>query len=229
MSYRSAMRILDLFSGAGGAAAGYARVWPAAEIVGVDIVPQPNYPFTFIEADAMEFPLDGFDFIHASPPCHDHTQVARPTHNRTGATHGTGWMLEAIVGRLRANGVPWVVENVDRAPMPPAASQVRLCGSSFGLDLHRHRWFISDCSLTPIACDHSWQTPRFQSLKNVNRKRGKLARVVGVHGRCQYPGERELRKRAMQIDWMSDYELTQAIPPAFTEHIGRSLDWSLDF
>ena len=125
-------------------------------------------------------------------------------------------------------GLPFVIENVIGAPLENA---IMLCGSSFGLDVRRHRLF--ECSFPVLAppCAHYWQTPRFISL---DRRRGpksavpvhgssRLAGVVGVHGHINYAGEQELRKEAMGIDWMSPYELTQAIPPAYTEHIGQYL------
>ena len=108
-------RLLDLFSGAGGAAVGYARA--GFEVVGVDNRPQPHYPYEFHQADAMTFPLDGFDAIHASPPCQDHSDLS----SRVGK-HGTGWMLDATRDRLTAHGAPYVIENVDSADPCPARS-----------------------------------------------------------------------------------------------------------
>lgn len=214
------MRILDLCCGAGGAAMGYHRVFPDAEIVGVDVVEQPNYPFTFVRADAMTFDLDGFDFIHASPPCHDHSTVTGRSRKAKGAL-GTGWMLEATAARLDASGVPWVIENVEAAKMPAAgADAFRLCGSSFDLDVRRHRRFISSFVVLAPPCSHGWQTPRFRSLDSSKVAKGVLASVVGVHGHLNYAGEFPIRCAAMGIDWMTNAELTQAIPPAYTEHIG---------
>ncbi len=112
-------RLLDLFCGAGGAAEGYCRAGFA--VTGVDISSQPRYPFTFIQADAMTFPLDGFDAVHASPPCQDHSAT-----RDFGGDHGTGWMLTATRDRLAASGLPWVIENVRGAPM---ASQPDLFGA----------------------------------------------------------------------------------------------------
>lgn len=227
-------RLLDLFCGAGGASMGY---WLAGfDVVGVDIEPQPHYPFEFIQADALDFVdwihaacsptcRDGYHAIHASPPCHDHSTVTGKDRKRNGYK-GTGWVLGATIDRLRASGLPWVVENVEAAVMPDP--KIRLCGSSFGLDLRRHRWFASNLDLPPLPCDHSWQTPRFRSLAIANVRAGKLASVVGVHGHCNYAGEGEIRERAMRINWMTQEELTQAIPPAYTEYIGRQLKQSLD-
>ncbi len=201
--------LLDLFCGAGGAAVGYHRA--GFEIVGVDIEPQPHYPFEFHQADALEYPLDGFDVIHASPPCQDHSML-----KNSAGEHGTGWMLEATINRLRHHGRPFVIENVVGAVLPTA---IELCGSSFGLgaagfDLSRHRRF--ECSFPIMAppCGH---------------RRGKTLGVYGHGtnswhrlklGRCIREAE---KRQAMGIDWMTRGELSQAIPPAYTEYIGRQL------
>ena len=212
-------RLLDLFCGAGGAAMGYHRA--GFDVVGVDINPQPRYPFEFHQGDAMTWPLDGFGAIHASPPCHDHSTVTG--HNRKAkGEKGTGWMLAATVDRLVGNGTPWVVENVDTADMPVSVYVIRLCGSSFGLDVRRHRRFATNIPILAPPCAHHWQTPRFRSLDS-RRPVDSLASVVGVHGHLNYPGEAELRNAAMGIDWMNTAELAQAIPPAYTEYLGRQL------
>lgn len=220
------MRILDLFCGAGGAAMGYHRAFPHAEIVGVDINPQPRYPFTFVRGDAMTFPLDGFDLIHASPPCHDHS-TATGTHRKVAGPHGTGWMLSATLDRLSGQRAAWVVENVEGARVEEWPGFFRLCGSSFLLDLRRHRKFWASFDVSAPKCAHGWQTPRFRSLRNDMRKRGQLSPVVGVHGSTQYVGDFDERCRAMQITWMTNAELTQSIPPAYTEFIGNEFKRSM--
>ena len=110
-------RLLDLFCGAGGAAMGYHRA--GFEVVGVDIAPQPHYPFKFLEGDALDTlrwwmtsSIHDFDAIHASPPCHDHSTLS--------ALHGkdkTGALLGATRSLLEQTGLPWVIENVPGAPM----------------------------------------------------------------------------------------------------------------
>ena len=126
-------RLLDLFCGAGGCSMGYHRA--GFDVTGVDIRQMSRYPFEFHKADALEFPLDGFDAIHASPPCQDHSV----TQNFTTRRHGSGWMLAATRERLEASGLPWVIENVPGAPMRP---DFKLCGCMFGLKrLKRERWF----------------------------------------------------------------------------------------
>lgn len=209
------MRILDLFCGAGGAAMGYALA--GHEVVGVDINPQPRYPFEFHQADALLYPLEGFDVIHASPPCHRYSTVGKQSALKLGTIYPD--LVPATRDRLRASGVRWIIENVVGAPL---INPIMLCGSSFGLDLKRHRLFETGrFRLIPPSCNHGWQTPRFRSLDK--RRAGKLSRVVGVHGHINYSGERELRERAMQITWMNPHELTQAIPPAYTHWIGKQL------
>ena len=121
---------------------------------------------------------------------------------------------------LKTRGLPFVIENVPGAPLHDAK---RLCGSSFGLDVRRHRLFETNWALEVPPCDHAWQTPRFRSLNAKQAKAGKLACVVGVHGNCNYAGEGELRKKAMGIEWMTQKELAQALPPAYTHHIGLQL------
>lgn len=206
-------RLLDLFCKAGGAAMGYHRA--GFEVVGVDIRPQPRYPFEFHQADALTFPLDGFDAIHASPPCQGYsTQTAdRFRHQR---------LIPQVRAHLQASGLPYVIENVEGARLE-LHNPIRLCGSSFRLDLRRHRYFESNVALLAPPCDHSWQTPRFRSLDMSMVRRGRLATVVGVHGHINYPGEFALRCQAMGIDWMTNEELVEAIPPAYTEYLGRQL------
>ena len=197
------MRALDLFCGAGGASVGLHRA--GFEVTGVDIEPQPNYPFRFIQADALEFPVEGFDFVWASPPCQAFTAYKRrkahvkPREN-----------LIPLVREMLAH-FPHVIENVPGAPLE---KPFMLCGSSFGLDVRRHRIFEANFPVASPACDHSWQTPRFPPATNRNN----LRRTVEV-GVWRIP--LETQRRAMGIDWMERRELTQAIPPAYSEFIGR--------
>ena len=213
-------RLLDLFCGAGGAAMGYHRA--GFEVVGIDIEPQPNYPFEFQQVDALEVlalfaRFRGFSFraVHASPPCQGYS-----TQTTDQSKHAR--LIEPVRDLLRASGLPYVIENVEGA-RKHMIDPVRLCGSSFGLDLRRHRYFETNWPLEPKPCDHSWQTPRFRSLDMSMVRKGRLASVVGVHGHINYEGEFPLRCKAMGIDWMTNEELVEAIPPAYTEHIGRQL------
>jgi DNA (cytosine-5)-methyltransferase 1 len=199
------VRLLDLFCGAGGAAMGYHR--SGFEVVGVDVVPQPRYPFEFHQADALTFPLDGYDAIHASPPCQQFT-----AYRRRGAGVGDGYpdLIAPVRERLQAWGGPYVIENIPGAPLE---QPFMLCGSSFGLDVRRHRLFESNVWIWSRGCEHHWQTPRFPPASN----RTNLRRTVEV-GVYRIP--LDVQRRAMGIDWMTLDELSEAIPPAYTEFIG---------
>jgi DNA (cytosine-5)-methyltransferase 1 len=211
------MMILDLFCGAGGAAMGYHRA--GFSVIGVDLHPQKNYPFAFVQMDVFDYlacaDLNEFDAIHASPPCQ---ALSTQTADKSKHVNLIPQTREALV----ASGLPYVIENVEGAGKE-MRDPARLCGSSFGLDVRRHRLFETNWNLVAPPCDHSWQTPRFRSLSIKNFRKGKLATVVGVHGHLNYPGEQAIRERAMQIDWMTVAELAQSIPPAYTEFIGRQL------
>lgn len=206
-------RLLDLFCGAGGAAVGYHRA--GFDVVGVDIAPQPNYPFTMYDHDAFTFPLDSFDVVHASPPC----QFATAYRRRTGVAPEAVNLIPDVRELLLAWGGPYVIENVEQAG-PWLHNPIRLCGSSFGLDVRRHRLFESNLSLMSLPCAHDWQTPRFPPATN----RAHLRRTVEVGAwRCA-----DIAPAAMDIDWMTNDELSQAIPPAFAEFIGAQLIAALE-
>jgi DNA (cytosine-5)-methyltransferase 1 len=206
--------LYDLMCLAGGATKGYQRA--GFHVVGVDLVASPNYcGDEFIRADALSVDLSRADVIHVSPPCQTYsTQTAvRSRHPE---------LITPVRELLATTGLPYVIENVEAARWA-MRDPIRLCGSSFGLDLRRHRLFESNMTLTAPPCDHVWQTPRFRSLDHEMVKAGRLASVVGVHGHINYVGESELRQRAMGIDWMTNAELVEAIPPDYTEHIGHQL------
>lgn len=203
-------RLADFGCKAGGASYGY---WLAGwEPVGIDKDPQPNYPFEFHQGDMLTYPLDGFDAYHASPPCQTWT-----AYRRRGGGVGEGYqdLIEPMRERLAATGKPYVLENLPRSPV---RNWVQLCGSSFGLDVQRHRgfeighspWFMSP------PCQHGIWTPRFPCATN----RTNLRRTVEV-GVWRIP--LPVQQAAMGINWMALDELTEAIPPAYTEHIGRQL------
>lgn len=183
------------------------------EVVGVDINPQPHYPFEFHQADALTFPLDGFDAIHASPPCQFYSvltpsQVSQAEHR---AKHAD--LIPATRDYLMSSGVPWVIENVPGAKRV-LSDPIRLCGSSFLLPIQRHRYFEVPWlpfSLLPV-CRH----PRISVVPSGHTNH----RINGARA----PGNKvdEIRL-AMDIDWMTGDELSQAIPPAYTEWIGRQL------
>lgn len=187
---------------------GYHQAFPDAQIVGVDVNPQPRYPFTFVQADAMTYKLDGFDLIHASPPCQDWSTLK--TMHRG---HGTAHMLPDTIARLRTHAIPWVVENVPGSEGGMGGQFVTLCGSSFGLGVRRHRNFASSFVVLGLSCRH--------------KEQGAPIGVTG-HGAQGHEYRRggtvatqEDRRRAMGIGWMNRDELAQSIPPAYTEFIGH--------
>lgn len=198
--------VLDLFCGAGGAAEGYHRAgW---EVVGVDSAPQPRYPFTFYRMDWRDG-LRQFgtlaQLIHASPPCKVHTRMRGqwPAHT---------WVneLTPTLNALMALGRPYVVENVPGAPFTP---NLILCGSMFGLKVRRHRWFQTSTLVTAPPCDHKGQG----SVVQVNGHTGGSSTRDGVrHTLADW-------REAMDIEWMTMREISQAIPPAYTEHIARGM------
>lgn len=208
-----APRLLDLFCGGGGAAMGYHRA--GFDVVGVDIVPQPRYPFDFVLADAMTFPLDGFDAIHASPPCQAFSTL-RSRHKEQGYPE----LVLPTLARLEASGVPWVVENVKRAPL---GAQIMLCGSAFGLGanghyLRRHRYFALSFPLPALVppCQHiGWAIGVHGGGESHDRR-------AGTRPRGYQAGAAESAE-ALGIDWLPKTSLAQAIPPAFTEWIGQHL------
>jgi len=205
-------RLLDLFCGAGGAAMGYHRA--GFDVVGVDIAPQPRYPFEFHQADALMFPLDGFDVIHASPPC----QAWSVTKSLHDAEYPE--LIEPIRALLKVAGKPYVIENVAGAKRALDAP-VLLCGSMFGLGVRRHRYFECSELLMPPTCRHDLQPKPI----DVTGTGGPtlLARVKGGGGDHRKPRNLAHAREVMGIDWMTRPELSEAVPPAFTEWLGAQL------
>ncbi len=195
------MRALDLFCGAGGASMGYHRA--GFEVVGVDVNPQPNYPFEFIQADAMSFPLEGFDLIVASPPCQAFTLAQRIRDRK----HPD--LIGRTRRRLLASGTPFVIENVVGAPL---INPTMLCGAMFGLRVYRHRLF--ECSFPVAEIAHP---PHIAPLRKMGRpvRDGEFMHVVG-----NFSGVK-IAREAMGIEWMKRDELREAIPPIYCEYIGR--------
>ncbi len=146
------LKALDLFCCGGGASAGL--VAAGFDVVGVDLEPQPDYPYEFVQGDALAFPTDGFDFVWASPPCQGFTAYKR----RKGHVKPRPNLIPATRAKLKASRLPYVIENVVGAPLD---NPIMLCGSSFGLDVRRHRLFETSYPVAPPPCDHKWQTPRF--------------------------------------------------------------------
>lgn len=206
-------KLLDLFCCAGGAGEGYARA--GFEVTGVDISPQPRYPHRFIQADAIHYLLEHwweYDAVHASPPCQAYSPLNALPSTKNASDHPD------LVGPTRAAldlvGLPYVIENVMSAPLVKERSIV-LCGGMFGLRTYRHRRFESP--LTLFAPEH----PKHVIRTATKRRRelwdqGWHVSITGDVGTYVGPA-------GMGIDWMSGNELSEAIPPAYTEHIGRQL------
>ena len=200
--------LLDLFCGAGGAAQGYYRA--GFDVIGIDIKPQRHYPFEFKEADALEVLRDHawwrpIAAVHASPPCQ---RYSRSAHNREQYPDLLGPTRQA----LNALGLPWVIENVPGAPM---RADYKLCGCLFSLELRRVRWFETSWAAFGLRppCTHDHPVPCVVGHGTPSGTRKALGRNVGIA---------ELRE-CMGIDWMTRNELSQAIPPAYTEYVGRRL------
>lgn len=210
--------LLDLFCKAGGAAMGYHRA--GFDVVGVDIEEQPNYPFNFIQGDAIAYlAINGIEFnaIHASPPCQGYTTMSVRHRGQGGKADTHTEMIKVTRELLKHIGQPWIIENVAgaRRDMPDA---VTLHGGMFGLGVDRPRLFDGPGIIAP---------PKALRVKNPVGVYGKLdgrrlwTRKDGTELRAARTLEQA--SAAMGIDWMTWDELTQAIPPAYTEHIGRQL------
>lgn len=226
------MRVLDAFCKAGGCTRGYQLAFPDAHFTGVDIEPQPNYcGDEFIQADALTFPLDGFDFIHASPPCQAFTSMRVMPNGRPHPE-----LVEPMRERLQSAGVPWVIENVVGAPLeihPPtlfgSESGVVLCGTMFGLnngtyELRRHRLFESNVPITQPRCHH--RLPCLGFYGDHVRFYISGAKKAGKYGAGDITGNARkmpLVRDLLGIDWMTWDEAREAIPPAYTEYVGTQL------
>lgn len=190
--------------------AGLARA--GFEVTGIDIQEQPNYPFEFLRGDALSVSVEWirrFDFVAASPPCQHFTAYKR----RPGHVKPAENLIPKTRALLEAAGVPWVIENVPGA-RAELRSPIMLCGSSFGLDVRRHRHFESSFPIAPVPCAHGWQLPRFPPAGNRTNLRSTVE--VGV---WRIPLERQ--REAMGMTWGTLRELSQAVPPAYSEYIGR--------
>lgn len=227
-------RLLDLFCGAGGATKGYQRA--GFYVVGVDIEPQPHYcGDEFWQMDALDaWPhFVDFDAVHASPPCQGYSRM-RHLPWLKGKEYPL--LIDPVRELLAASGLPWVIENVEDAPLQRASGLfglhgILLCGTMFGLGVYRHRPFESNVVLAQPP------HPRHEEVISEGRMPGDRGRVPvrrgvsawqedgGVGGHMGNVGRVRV---AMGIDWMPGKALGQAIPPAYTEHIGSQLLAAMD-
>jgi hypothetical protein len=215
------LRVLDLFCCGGGAARGYAKA--GFDIVGVDIEDQPQYPFTFVLADALEYVFEKaneFDLIHASPPCQGYSTAVSSSTSKWVPTLGKDEpkLIAPLREILNAAGIPYIIENVAGA-RGEMLTPVMLCGTMFGLPIPRHRLF--ECS---------WPLPQPVHgkcrgvAKDYAAKMEWEYRDMSVTGKGRRAGTATRWKHILGIDaseHMTQHQLAECIPPAFTEYIGN--------
>ena len=206
------LKLLDLFCGAGGASAGYARA--GFEVTGIDVKHGKRYPFDYIKGDVRDYLdpefLQQFDVIAASPPCQSFSATKHLRNAQGKSTTKTNMIPMVRDALMMANRI-YVIENVPNAPL---INPIQLCGSAFGLKVRRHRLFESNFKLKGTECHHKQQ-----------------GKPVGIYGsmRDEIPNgghtakTMEQANKAMGIDWMIWGELVESIPPAYTYYIGQQL------
>ena len=200
-------KLLDLFCGAGGAAMGYHRA--GFEVVGVDIKPQPHYPFEFHQADALTYPLEDFDCYHASPPCQAYSMAGQQW-RAAGKEYPD--LIKTIRLRLQKTGKQYVIENVPKSPL---INPIILNGAMFGLRVHRIRFFECSFEMPFILL------PQHKKPVKMGRPIQKEDDIIQPVGHLS--GVDHARK-VMGINWyMTQGEIAQAIPVAYTEYIGKYL------
>ena len=211
-------RLLDLFCGAGGAAMGYHRA--GFDVVGVDLNPKvgKHFPFEFVAADAFEYLAENwqrFDAVHASPPCQDYS-TTRTLH----AVHYPRWIAPLRLMLLQI-GLPFAIENV-RGARRHMLAPATLCGSAFGLGVRRHRLFETSFPVGFVPpCAHYLQPEPIDVTGTGASRTG--ARPDGKGGNSRKPRNLAHAREVMGIDWMTRPELSEAVPPAYTEFIGEQL------
>jgi len=196
------------------------------DVVGVDLAPQPNYPFSFIQADELEVLANvssKFSAIHASPPCQSYLNLGA-VNRKLGRKYEHADLIAETRDLLKQTGLPYVIENVSDA-RKSLVDPVRICGTGLGLPLRRHRLFESNIPITGIPCNHKAFTE--QKYWTGWRPNGetRLSTVVQVYGNAGGTSE---WPAAMGIDWMTNREMCEAIPPLYTEHVGAQLLRSLE-
>ena len=207
------MKLLDLFCGVGGASVGYHQA--GFEVHGVDLKHGKRYPFTYLRADVLdvlrndEF-IQQFDVIHASPPCQTHS-ITQHLRNAQGKSTSKIDLIPETRAALIASGKPYIIENVVGSPL---LNPIQVCGSSFGLQVRRHRLFESNLKLQGSKCNHKAQgrpVGVYGSLNDEIPNGGKTAKTISE------------ARIAMGIDWAIWTELVEAIPPAFTKYLGHQV------
>jgi DNA (cytosine-5)-methyltransferase 1 len=181
-------------------------------VVGVDLKPQPNYPGEFHQDDALDFVrknIQYVDAVHASPPCQLHSVTASIWRSKGTKPHPE--LIAPTRKFLDTCGKPWVIENV---PTSPLIAPLMLCGQMFGLELYRHRFFE-----TSFPIEQPSHPPHIAPLCDMGKapKPGEYVQPVG-----HFSGVSQARS-AMDIHWMTRDEMAQAIPPAYTEYVGKRL------
>lgn len=220
------MRVLDLYCGEGGAGKGYfdARF----DVTGVDKVSQPRYPFSFVQADALEYLSDiivsgeaeKYDFIHASPPCQYYSVMSKCNPHLLDSYED---LIEPTRELLILSNRPYVIENVNLAPLE---NPITLCGTMFDrrynwpgkglVELRRHRGFESTFDLTDpsLICDH-----RYYTVTVTGHGGGSAVGKAFAVGK----GYADAARAVMGIDWMTRRGLTESIPPVYTHYLGNSI------
>ncbi len=202
-------RLLDLYCCQGGAAKGYADA--GFDVTGVDINPQPRYPYRFVQADAIAYVLEhgaAFDFIHASPPCQHDSECQRIQNN----AHPD--LIAPTRTALEASGRPWVMENVGGA-VPKLRAPVMLCGPMLGVGTYRHRFFETGGGFTLDQPDHPAHVV----------PQAKMGRPVPPGHYGQFVGNFsgvDLARTVLGVPWMNRDGIRECIPPTYAHHIGRA-------
>lgn len=206
------MKLLDLFCGVGGASVGYANA--GFEVTGIDLKHGKRYPYTYIRGNVLDYLnpefLSQFDVIHASPPCQTHS-ITKHLRNAQGKSTSKVDLIPETRAALIASGKPYIIENVMGSPL---IDPVMLCGSAFGLKVRRHRIFESNMPLKGTTCNHKEQgrpVGVYGSLRDEIPKGGKTAESI------------EQAREAMGMPWAIWSELVEAIPPAYTEYLGKQI------
>ncbi|MCI3276288.1 SAM-dependent methyltransferase [Streptomyces cylindrosporus] len=199
-------RLLDAFCCQGGAGMGYHLA--GFDVTGVDIHPQPRYPFAFVQAEAVAFIREHgaeFDFIHASPPCQHHSDCQRIRGNQ----HPD--LIAPTRAALKSTGLPWVIENVSGA-VPKMHAPVMLCGAMYGLATYRHRYFETGSWLLPQPEHRAHLVPQAKMGRPIPP--GHYGQFVG-----NFSGVGHAR-RVMGVKWMNRDGIRECVPPAYTRWLG---------